>query len=260
MAYGALFQRTDLLMMGWLRPLNDVAVYGIATKFTDVLSLLSGSLIGALYPALSTKIGSSGREIWDLFSDSLGVFAVCGFGAAVMVVVLAYPLLHFLFGNTYTAGVTALRWIGWAFLFNMLSGPMGTLLLVTGDQMKRLLLLALSLLIINIVFNRLLIPLYSFNGAAITTFICAVAGFLGRMLLSRAYFGKIPPLMILAWRPLLASITMGAFILIFMRMHILIVMPAGLSVYIFSLAVLGEFRQARYVLIRSRISQFVLNR
>ncbi|HVN96219.1 MAG TPA: oligosaccharide flippase family protein, partial [Syntrophorhabdaceae bacterium] len=252
MAYGALFHRIDLLMMGWLRPLNDVAVYGVAAKFTDVLSLLSGSLIGALYPALSARTGASRHELWDLFSDSLGVFAVCGFGVAGITIVLAEPLLHFLFGGTYATGVVALRWIGWAFLFNMISGPMGTLLLAIGDQMRRLLLLALSLLVVNIALNRLLIPLYGFNGAAATTFMCALAGFLGRMLLSRVYFGKLPALGVLIWRPFLASIVMGVLLFFLMRVHILIVIPAGLSFYIFSLAFLGEFRQARYILIRSR--------
>jgi O-antigen/teichoic acid export membrane protein len=259
MAYGALFHRTDLLMMGWLRPLDDVAVYGIAAKFTDVLSLLSGSLIGALYPALSARIGSSRRDLWQLFSDSLSVFALCGFGATVMLVILAQPLLYFLFNNTYMTGVTALRWMGWAFLFNTMSGPTGTLLLAAGDQMKKLLLLALVLLVTNVALNRLLIPLYSFNGAAATTFTCAVAGFLGRMLLSRVYFGKMPPLIILAWRPFLASIVMGVVIFVIIRANIIIVIPAGLAVYILMLAVLGEFHQARYAYIKSAISRFLVS-
>ena len=136
---------------------------------------------------------------------------------------------------------------------------MGTLLLATGDQMRRLLLLAVSLLAINIFLNGLLIPLYSFNGAATTTFICAAAGFLGRMLLSRAYFGKMPSLMTLAWRPLSASIVMGLFMFLFARTHILIVIPAGLLIYVFVLIVLGEFRQARYMPVRAKVSQFLSN-
>lgn len=257
MAYGVLSHRTDLLMMGWLKPLDEVAVYGMAAKFADFLSLITGSLTGALYPLLSKKVMSAREELWGLYNESIAVFAIVGFGAALAVVVLAQPLISFLFGDKYLLGVTALRWLAWGFLFSTLSGPIGILLLASGDQMNRLLMLGILLLGCNIFLNIWLIPLYSYNGAALSSFLTIVLGFIGRLILSRKYFGRLPNLVRVGWRALSASLLMGFVLSFLTKSSIIVSVIIGGITYFGGLALFGEFREARYEPIKLKILQFL---
>lgn len=257
MGYVVVFHRTDLLIMGWLKPLDDVAVYGVASKFADFLTLLSGSLIGALYPVLSAKIASSREELWGLYNDYIGVFAIVGFGASLAVMVLAQPIIIFLFGGKYLIGAGALKWLACGFLFSALSGPVGILLLAVGDQMNRLLVLGLLVLSFNVGCNIWLVSLYSYDGAAIATFLSAVVGFAGRLIMSRTYFGRFPNFLRLTWRPLSASVLMAVVLHFFIESHIVLSIAIGTVVYFTGLSLCGEFRKARYAPVRTKVQQFI---
>ena len=257
MAFGVLLHRTDLLMLGWLKPLDEVAIYGMAARFTDMLSLIGGSLIGALYPALSAKMNAARDEQWCLFTESIAVFAICGFGTSTLLIVLAEPIILMLFGNSYVVGASTLRWLGSAFLFTMLSGPVGTLLLAAGDQMKKLMLMGTVLLGSSILLNVWLIPAYSYKGAAISAFCCTVLGFLFRLVLSRIYFGRLPHLLKIMWRAVLASFIMGMTLSFCQGFHPGLSIVVGGLVYIAMLSFLGEFSEVRYAPVKVRILQLL---
>ena len=254
-AYGALFHRIDLLMMGWLRPFEEVAIYSVAARFADFLAVISGSLVGAFYPVLSKKTNSPNEELWYLYNDSIGIFAVLGFGAALGLMVLAKPIIILLFDDKYIMAAMALRWLAWAFLFSVLSGPIGILLLAVGDQMNRLIILSVSVLGVNIVLNLWLIPRYSYNGAALATFLSAVLGFIGRLMLSRTYFGHVSNLFHITWRACLASLVMVLVLTLLSVLHVVFLIILGGITYFLVLALLGEFRQARYSPLLAKISQ-----
>ncbi len=257
MAYGILLRRTDILLMGWLRPLEEVAVYSAAAKFADFLSLFSGSMVMALFPALSAKLNSSPQESWLLYNDSIGIFSILGFGAALSIMVLAQPIITFLFGEAYINGATALSWLGWAFLFSVLSGPVGILLIAAGDQINRLLIMCVLILSSNILLNLWLIPIFSYNGAAMATFMSTVFGFIGRLILSRAYFGKLPKITGIVWRAFLAALLMGLLLKLLNGLNLFILIGLGGVAYGLSLSILGEFRQIRYKPIRLKLATIV---
>jgi O-antigen/teichoic acid export membrane protein len=255
MAFGVLLHRIDVVMMGYLKPMDEVAVFSMASKFTDALSLISGSLVGALFPALSAKIISSREDLWNIYNDTFSVFALLGFGISLLIIILAKPIILLLFGANYLAGTIALRWLGLAFLFTMISGPAGTFLLAAGDQMSRLLFLVIALVGANIVMNLWLIPKYSYNGAAFTTFFCTMLGFLFRFILSGIYFGKIPNHLKIVWRPLIAGLLMGGLLILLNSLNLPILLLIGGAIYCLTLILLGEFHQARYLTIRLKLSK-----
>ncbi len=254
MVYSILIRRVDLLLMGWLRPLDEVAVYGVAAKIADAMSLISTSMVGALYPAFSAKLTDSRDKLWGLYNDSIGVFAILGFGATFAMFALAEPLLLLLSGPSYLIGATALRWLGWAFLFNVLSGPVGVVLLAAGDQMRRLLVMCLIIIGSNILLNIWLIPLYSYNGAAVAMLVSTFLGFVGRLILAHTYFGQWPKLLGIVWRPLVAGLGLAGMLGLLQGLNVLALVGIGGLTYGLLLATLGETRQARYEPIGRRLS------
>ena len=255
---GVILHRADILFMGWLRPLEEVAIYSASAKLTDSLSLISGSMVTALYPVLSVKAATSQEELFRIYNNSIRGFGILGFGICAIIVVLAKPIILFLFGESYLSGVTAMQWLGLAFLFSVISGPVGTLLLATGHRMHHLLLVGIVVLSINILLNLWLIPLYSYNGAAVSVFVCAVLGFLGRLILARAYFGQFPRLLTIVWRAILASTLTGLILMLLNELNVVVLALIGGALYFALLAAVGEFRQPQYLPIRLKISKLFL--
>jgi O-antigen/teichoic acid export membrane protein len=250
MMLAVILHRLDTLLLGWLKPLEAVAMYSAAVKFFDFLSLFSNSMITALYPTFSAKLASSSENAWDLYDKSLGIFAFLGFASAYGIMALAPSILGFLFGSGYMQAATALRWMGWAFLFNVISGPVGTLLLAAGNQMKNLLIMSTCVIVCNFLLNIWLIPIWDYNGTAIAFFISSILGFGGRLILSKKHFGKLPSL----WRafrgPMIAGALMWIVLTLLDGRNLFVLIALGATVNMGVLAVMGKFRQLSSSLFR----------
>jgi O-antigen/teichoic acid export membrane protein len=253
MVYGIFIRRTGLLMMGWLKPLSEVAIYGAADKGLDFLSLFGDSMGAALFPALAAQLISSREESWRLYRDSIGFFAILGFGGAVYTTIMAKPILGFIFGQSFSIGSNSLIWLSWVFFLNVMGGSASILLFAVGDQMTRLLSLSFLVLGINIILNLILIPLYSYNGVAMAMFFSALIGFTGKMILTRIYYQRMPDFLNIIWRPFLASTIMGITVLLLYRQNILLITFTAFINYVLFLGLLGEFRERRYAEIKLNI-------
>jgi O-antigen/teichoic acid export membrane protein len=78
-----------------------------------------------------------------------------------------------LFGESFLDGKTALYFLVFAQFINSISGSIGYLMNMVGEQkvLRNIILIALMF---NIVFNYFLIPIYGINGAAFATMISMI--------------------------------------------------------------------------------------
>jgi O-antigen/teichoic acid export membrane protein len=259
MVYALVLDRINILLLGRLKTLDDVAVYAVVSKVADFISLFSTSMIGALYPALSARINCDKPQCWSLYRNSISGFAIAGFGISVFVVILSQPIIIFVFGETYRAGSVALRFMGLTFLVTMLSGPVGLLLLATGDLLYRVVAICMVVLTANILLSLWLIPSYSYTGAAVATLMSIAVGFVGRLIISKSYFGRLPDYPALVWRPAVASIITGLALIVLRHQYLLSVIFLGCCTYVAALHFLGEFRQPQYAPAFNRL-KMMLNR
>lgn len=91
-----------------------------------------------------------------------------------VIIALNAKLLMGVFGDEFTAGANVLIILAAGQFYNMITGPVGVVLQMTGRQ-KIDLFISLVLLFINVILNILLIPIYGFEGAAIATLTSMVA-------------------------------------------------------------------------------------
>lgn len=73
-----------------------------------------------------------------------------------------------LFGQEFKTGVTSLRILSIGFFFSVLAGSVISILNMTGEAHKVKNILIISV-VLNLFLNRVLIPLWGINGAAIAT-------------------------------------------------------------------------------------------
>jgi len=159
---------TDLVLLGVLATPNDVAIYGAATRIAYVNALIFFAMSVLSVPQFSALLGRGQTEELQGFLQSVIGWT---FWPSLLLVIglllLGRPILE-LFGPQFAAGYPVLAILVVASLFRAITGPLGELLAVSGNQD----IAAVALwggALANVVLNLVLIPAYGPVGAAVAT-------------------------------------------------------------------------------------------
>jgi O-antigen/teichoic acid export membrane protein len=87
-----------------------------------------------------------------------------------VMVMMPVEFMHAVFGNEYTIGATVLVFLSIAQFVNVGTGPVGNLLVMTGNQ-KIWFKISLTAFLLSIICNIIFIPRYGIEGAAVSTLI-----------------------------------------------------------------------------------------
>lgn len=187
-----LYMRGDLLLLGQLASRQDVGLYAVASKLSEVLYIVPVVLSEALFPHLIRAKGGSATEYAghaQLFTDVLVVATLATVVAGLLV---ATPLIPALFGAAYEPSV-GIFWVhAWSALFVTLAVARTKWLVAEGLQRYEpalTLIAALAVLGLNV----LLIPRFGPVGSAIA----AVLGSGFAVLVAPWFFQRLRPLAVL---------------------------------------------------------------
>jgi O-antigen/teichoic acid export membrane protein len=136
--------------------------------------------------------------------------AAIAFPLAILTFTFADKIVLILFGEEYLDGqaAAALRILAPGFLFLVVSGPVGPLLINSREKILRFIPPALAITVANVVLNFVLIPKYSFRGAAMSTTFCAFLEMAVKVRLVNELFEKKPISWTTFWRPAACSLPM----------------------------------------------------
>lgn len=164
-----LSRRVDLVMLGAMKGGHETGVYAVVTRAAELVTLFLLAANGVLAPHIARLYHEDDRSLLQrlLSAAARRVFLLAA-PLAILFIVAAHPLLDYLYGSGYAEGAIALQILAGAQLFNVLAGPTGTILNMTGHEHLSMWGVGLSVLL-NIALNGVLIPLYGIEGAAIAT-------------------------------------------------------------------------------------------
>lgn len=165
--------RIDLLMLGAMRPVSEVATYNAVLQGTQLVSIILLSANTILAPRMAS-LYAAGKvdQLRHLAAHSARVVASLACLVTIGLVGLG-PYYLESFGPTYVAGWAALAVLSLAQLVNAATGSVGVLLNMTGHERYMVVSVGISALL-NVALNALLIPRWGMNGAAIATTISLV--------------------------------------------------------------------------------------
>lgn len=161
----------DKVMLGkYLPDLKYIAYYNVAVFITAVIAVPQRAMHQILMPLsakfLNTKDFSALGELYK--RSSLNLFIVGGL--VFLLIVLNINQLYYLIDPEYRVGLFVVLLISVAKLYDALLGS-NNAILFNSDYYRIVLILGVFLVLIMVVLNRILIPVYGINGAAIATFI-----------------------------------------------------------------------------------------
>jgi len=168
LTYSAYDHGVDSFMLKTFIGAKAVGFYGLPYKIHSNLILVAAYLMNSLFPMLSGLQADRKEKLQLIYQKALGLLLVLGTLGTLGTLVLAPLVVRIIAGPDFIPSVLALRILSLATFFAFLNHLTGYTLVALGKQ-KTLLKIALLALLTNIAFNWLLIPRFSFYGAAVVT-------------------------------------------------------------------------------------------
>ena len=159
----------------------SIALYGLPMKIVEVLMVLGWFYLNSLLPSLTEKYSQKkykeiSKILWVslkiLLSFWLFIFMIWNLFATEIISIIATPEYLNPIGHIFNS-VQALNIVFWVLVFHFLS--LGFIyMMIAAEKQSLLLWINLIVTVINIVWNIILIPYFSFIGAAMVTLISQV--------------------------------------------------------------------------------------
>ncbi len=160
-------------MLSKLDEFAAVGVYGVAYKFADIAHFVPSAVSVAILASLVRAWPDDVDECRKIIRRAANLLAMVGGLVVTQVIVFAPDALDLLYGNDYATGAWAARILIMGEGAAYMSSLAFACLVATGRH-RGYPVVTLAGLAVNIVLNIVLIPQYSFEGAAYATLVTEV--------------------------------------------------------------------------------------
>jgi len=168
-----IMQSVDIIILTIYEGFDSVAYYSIAVKLATVTALALMSVNIVIAPKIAEIYNTNDfNRLNKLIKDAARIIFIISLPVLLILFIFSGPALS-LFGEGYVFAKQALWFLLAGQFFSALCGPGAIYLNMTGKQ-KKLNNILISGLIVNVVLNLILIPIYGIEGAATATLISMV--------------------------------------------------------------------------------------
>ncbi len=165
--FSQIFQRLDTLLIGALLTPSVVAIYNVATRLNNLLDLPINSLALAEYPHIA-QAHTKGDDMGRTYEKAVAKLIAVQLPMSLLMVIFAPLAVQILAGSKYAAAVPLVQLLALAGLVKPWGRVFGITLDAIGKPQRNFLMLLVSL-VINLIFNFSLIPIFGATGAALAT-------------------------------------------------------------------------------------------
>jgi O-antigen/teichoic acid export membrane protein len=168
LALSQVYFRVDTVLIALLRPSSEVGLYGAAYKFVELTQGLVFTVFISMFPALSAFAARRDTRFASLAQKSFDVVVAAAVPLTVAMALAAGPLLETTAGSSYGAAAGALQILACYPLLAFTNGLIWRILIATHEE-RVLLVVAVSILVLNVALNLIFIPVYGYRAAAVTS-------------------------------------------------------------------------------------------
>lgn len=184
----SIYVNLDTVMLGFIQDDKAVGFYTAATRISHIFMMIVSSLGGVLLPRLSNLVKSGDFESFKNLSQKAMDFVVfISTPVTFGLIALAPVLVHIFSGYTYEPAILTLQIIAPTVLIIGLSQVMGMQILYPLGKEKLVILSTSAGAIINLVFNFILIKMWSQDGAAVATILAETTVTITMAIIGRKY-------------------------------------------------------------------------
>lgn len=186
---GLLYFRIDLLLLTYLKGNFEAGIYGVAYKFLEGIVFIPSAFGTALFPVMS-KFQDRLREeknVYALYLKSLVIMLILSL-PVFLTFLLILPQVVNLFLPQFQSSIGVVQILALTIPWLFLIVPQTTLLLSSDKYISVVLIISVFNLLINVLGNFLLIPHFSYYGAAYMTVLSDIIGFIVFYVIIKKYY------------------------------------------------------------------------
>jgi O-antigen/teichoic acid export membrane protein len=175
-----IYFKIDTVMLSIMKGDEVVGWYNASYNIIDGLTpLIAGSVAGATLPLMSKyyTLKNKKEELKNMYIQSFQVVFILGLFISTITTIFADKIIELFYGSGYSNSAASLQILIWAFFIMCVSTISSSFLNATNKQ--RIVVIGTGIgALFNVILNLLLIPKYSFIGAAFATVITEFFGFI----------------------------------------------------------------------------------
>lgn len=167
-----LYVSSDTTILGLLKGDYAVGIYGVAVKIYSIASGLISGLLVVTIPRLAMLLGKRKiKEYKLILGKVISSVSILVLPAAVGLIMLSKEAILIIAGKKYLSSILSLQIITSAFIFSNYGMIFNECILIPAKRENKSLYNTLITGIINVILNFILIPIWSYDGAALSTVI-----------------------------------------------------------------------------------------
>jgi O-antigen/teichoic acid export membrane protein len=182
------YDRVDVVILSKLAGAFATGIYSMPYRAFSTISIIPYGVMGALYPGLSSSRCDQAAQ--ETSSRAMKFLYLASLLVVLGTIAFARPFVLLALGETYANSVTTVKILVWAGVPAFMSSAFNTMLLASGRE-KMFLWTSAVCTVFNIGANLLVIPRFSFYGAAWVTVFTELLLFGQNCYLSKRYLGRI---------------------------------------------------------------------
>jgi O-antigen/teichoic acid export membrane protein len=251
-----IWDKSENFFLGRLCDSIQIGFYNLGFNIAQKsVSILPFTFWRVLFPAMSNFFGTGDRDkMKRLFYLSTRYLAFATVPLGVAIIILAYPIIHYLYGHSYIGAQRTLQIILFSSIISSLANPAAAIL-YGFEKQAFIYKFGFFLAIFNIGMDILLIKQYGALGASIAYAITTIFASIGGLWYTCRTMGLSYPFVSLfkvVFSTMIMGIVMGIIILHNNKLLGFIASTiSGATAYLVSSLVIGTFEKEDYVLLQN---------
>jgi len=237
--FALIYAKIDMIMLSIMKGDAVVGWYAAASHLTYGLKPIPHLFMSALFPMMAHYYVSSKNSLKKAYEKSFKYLLYLGLPIAVGTSLLSEKIILFLYGPQFNNSIIALQILSWDILLIFLYAC-SAFLLLSIDKQNVMAIVAGSTAVINVFLNLILIPSFSYVGAAVATIVAEGFLLISYLLLNSHYLHAIPIHKIIG-RPIVACGIMGLFLYQTNEIHLFLQIIIAVIIYFVVLFFLKGF-------------------
>lgn len=168
--FAVIYLKVDQVMLKWLVNTEEVGVYAVAASLSEAWYFVPTAIVASFFPKLIKLKQENQEQYHHRLQQLFDILFFIALVVAIVVTLLAHPIISTLFGEAYMSAIPILEVHIWSALFIFMRAVFSKWMLIENVLMFSLITQGLGALA-NVALNFWLIPLYGGLGAAYATLV-----------------------------------------------------------------------------------------
>ena len=240
--FNLVYFKADTLILSLLKPQEHVGIYGAPYKILEVLTTFPAMFAGLAIPVLTAAYAAQDMERFKrVLRKAFDFLALVAIPMSVGTYFIAKPVMLFIAGDEFSASIRVLQILIVATSIIFMGNLFGHTIVVIKKQ-KQILWAYAAIAVISVIGYLILIPKYSYIGAASMTVVSELLiTIAAAFVVYRAV--KVGPSFVLFGKAIIASAVMGVVLYFMQGYNFVLMMAAGTVVYLGILLLLRGFNK-----------------